>query len=75
MGTFSFVHWLIVLAVMSAIWVIPVVMILRKAGYSGWWCLLGFVPLVNIVMLWVFAFSEWPNLRQPQANAADRRGY
>jgi uncharacterized membrane protein YhaH (DUF805 family) len=35
---------------------------LRKAGFSGWWALLGLVPVVNIVMLWVFAFAEWPAL-------------
>jgi uncharacterized membrane protein YhaH (DUF805 family) len=64
MGSLSFVHWFITLGVMLVVYVIPAVMILRKAGYSGWWCLLGFVPIVNIVMVWVFAFSDWPNLRQ-----------
>jgi len=63
MGTTSYFHWLITLAFMLAVYVIPAVMILRKAGYSGWWCLLGFVPLVNIVMIWVFAFADWPALR------------
>ena len=66
MGAFSFLHWIITLVVMLVGYVIPAVMILRKAGYSGWWCLLGFVPIVNIVMFWVFAFSEWPILRQPR---------
>jgi hypothetical protein len=66
MGSFSFVHWFVVLGVMVAVWVVPVVMILRKAGYSGWWCLLGFVPLGNVVMLWVFAFADWPSLRGRQ---------
>jgi uncharacterized membrane protein YhaH (DUF805 family) len=75
MGSFSFIHWFITLAFTLAVFVVPTVMILRKAGYSGWWCLLGFVPIVNIVMLWVFAFSEWPSLRRPQAYAADGRGY
>jgi uncharacterized membrane protein YhaH (DUF805 family) len=32
----------------------------RKAGFSGWWSLLMFVPLVNIVLVWVFAFVNWP---------------
>jgi uncharacterized membrane protein YhaH (DUF805 family) len=44
------------------VWLIPAIVILRKAGYSGWWCLLLFVPGVNIVMYWVFAFARWPNL-------------
>ena len=37
--------------------------ILHKAGYSGWWILLLLIPLVNILMIWIFAFADWPNLR------------
>jgi uncharacterized membrane protein YhaH (DUF805 family) len=39
------------------------VRILHKAGYSGWWSALMLIPLVNIVMIWVFAFADWPALR------------
>ena len=39
------------------------VRIIRRAGYSGWWVLILLVPVVNIVMVWVFAFSNWPALR------------
>jgi hypothetical protein len=38
--------------------------ILRKAGYSPWWVLTGFVPLVNIVMVIAFAFADWPVLQE-----------
>ena len=34
--------------------------IISKAGYSMWFVLLAFVPIVNIVMFLVFAFSDWP---------------
>ncbi len=34
----------------------------KKAGYSGWWSLIMLVPLANVVAMWVFAFSDWPNL-------------
>jgi hypothetical protein len=61
MGSLSIFHWLIVIVV-SAIFVVPIVKIIQKAGYSGWWVLLWFVPIANIVMLWVFAFADWPNL-------------
>jgi uncharacterized membrane protein YhaH (DUF805 family) len=61
MGSISILHWLIVLVVIG-IWVIPAVKILNKAGYSGWWCLLLFVPVVDIVFIWVFAFARWPIL-------------
>jgi uncharacterized membrane protein YhaH (DUF805 family) len=51
----------ILLVALVAIW--PTVRILHKAGYSGWWCLLTFVPVVNLIMLYIFAFTaEWPNL-------------
>lgn len=34
--------------------------IARRAGYAGWWALLMLVPVVNIIVLWLFAFAEWP---------------
>ena len=66
MGSFSIFHWLIVI-VMLALYFIPVVKILQKAGYSGWWCLIVFVPIVNIIMFYVFAFADWPALRARNA--------
>jgi Na+/melibiose symporter-like transporter len=54
---------LLVLLIFAIIFV-PVVKIIRKAGYSGWWVLMWFVPIANIVMLWVFAFSDWPSLEK-----------
>lgn len=39
------------------------VKIISKAGYSGWWVLAGFVPLLGFIMFLVFAFSDWPILR------------
>jgi hypothetical protein len=38
--------------------------ICMKAGYPGVMCLLFFVPLVNLIFLWVAALSEWPIERQ-----------
>jgi hypothetical protein len=40
--------------------IVGTVKIISKAGYSGWFVLLGLIPLVNLVMFFVFAFSEWP---------------
>ena len=42
------------------IFALPVMQIIHKAGYSRIWILVWFVPLLNIIMLWVFAFSRWP---------------
>jgi energy-coupling factor transporter transmembrane protein EcfT len=55
--------------------IIAWVKIITKAGYSGWLVLLGFVPLVNFVMLLVFAFSKWPvTQRLEAAERANRAG-
>jgi len=60
MSSFSIWHWLIIFIVLAApAWLFSKV--ISKAGFSGWWALLGIVPLVNIIMLYVFAFSRWPN--------------
>ncbi|MGO9772225.1 MAG: hypothetical protein ACLPSW_22280 [Roseiarcus sp.] len=61
MGGFSIFHW-IVFIVVAAVYFIPVVKILNRAGYSGWWSLLGFFPIVNVIALWVFAYAQWPAL-------------
>ena len=63
LGVALFFVWLIVIAILAVLYFIPVVKILQKAGYSGWWCLIVFVPLLNIIMLYVFAFADWPALR------------
>lgn len=60
MGSFGIWHWLIFLFVFS-IYVVPVWRIVSKAGYNGAFCLLGFIPVLNIIMLYVFAFSKWPH--------------
>jgi len=41
------------------IMLIPYWMIWKKAGFSPWLSLLMFVPLVNIVALYMLAFMEW----------------
>lgn len=38
----------------------PYIRIIRRTGHSGWWILIMFVPIVNFIMLWVFAFAKWP---------------
>jgi uncharacterized membrane protein YhaH (DUF805 family) len=61
-GGAAAVFLLIYLAVAVLI-VVATVKILSKAGYSGWWVLVGLVPIANVVMFVVFAFSDWPALR------------
>ena len=57
-----------------AIWIVFLlgyVKIISKAGYSGWWVLIMFVPIVNVIMFLVFAYKEWPIQRE----LAELRGW
>jgi len=63
MGSFSIWHWLIVL-IWVAVFVVPGWRIASKAGFSGALSLLLLIPLVNIIMIWVFAFMKWPNQQE-----------
>jgi heme/copper-type cytochrome/quinol oxidase subunit 2 len=38
--------------------------IFKKAGYSGALGLLMYIPIINIIMLLILAFSKWPIQRQ-----------
>jgi len=63
---------LFVLAVL-VISAIPYWLIAEKAGYPGPLSLLMFVPIANIVIIWMFALAEWPALAiKPGSSIADR---
>jgi hypothetical protein len=51
----------------TVIFLIAYIRIIQKAGYSGWWVLVAIVPILNVVMFLVFAFSRWPVLRERDA--------
>ena len=56
-------HWImppIMLIVLIVVVGVPVARILRRSGRSRWWTIVAFVPLLNLIGLWVFAFSRWP---------------
>jgi hypothetical protein len=58
-------HWLmaIVMPLLIIILVgVPIANVLHRTGRSRWWTILAFVPLVNLISLWVFAFTRWPNV-------------
>jgi Protein of unknown function (DUF2510) len=69
LGAFLFVY--LAVAVVS---IVAAVKVVTKAGYSGWWVLIAFVPLVGFVMTLVFAFSTWPVLREVESLRAQVRG-
>jgi hypothetical protein len=55
--------------ILGAIAVIPFFQIFRRTGRSGWWALLMFIPIVNIVVLWVLAFTRWPALDRAKGSS------
>ena len=48
--------------------------IAKKAGFSPYWSIVVVLPFANVVLFWVFAFVEWPNVQRPSMKQrADRR--
>ena len=62
MPSFSIWHLLGLIVFILLIWAFVAIFgrILNRAGYSRWWLLTMFVPLLNLIMVWIFAFAEWP---------------
>lgn len=61
-GMASFGLWhLLMAAFWLAVFLVPAWRITQKAGFPGPLSLLLLIPMVNIIMVWVFAFIKWPN--------------
>ena len=52
--------------IFAVIIIIPYWFIWKKAGFSPWFSLLMFVPMLNFIMLYVLAFAEWKVVPAPQ---------
>jgi uncharacterized membrane protein YhaH (DUF805 family) len=55
-----FIVFVVLYLAVFTVSIVAWVKIISKAGYSGWWVLIAFVPIANVVMFLVFAFSDWP---------------
>ena len=67
MGSLSLMHWVVISMILSLPLIVagvPVARILRRVGFSRWWCLLCLLPYgVGILVgVWVLAFIRWPAL-------------
>jgi len=51
---------LVFFAIMVAVVVWPLGRILSRAGFSPFWSIVAFIPILNLVALWMFAFADWP---------------
>jgi len=75
MGGMSWAHWMVfffTLSFLLTLFGVPAARILKRAGFSPWLALLVLVPTINVICLWVFAFVDWPALKQdaPQSSGS-----
>ena len=56
---FGSTHWLWFI-VMIAVVIYPVGRILSRIGFSPLWSIVMFIPLLNLIALWILAFTDWP---------------
>jgi hypothetical protein len=59
------VHWLMFVVIVALV-AYPVGRILKRMGFSPLWAILAFLPLINLLGLWIVALSDWP--RAPADN-------
>ena len=65
MGEGAVSVWQVIVIVLCIVLIVlPFWRIFTKAGYSGAWSLLMLIPLVNVIVFYVFAFSSWPALKE-----------
>ena len=62
MWEYGIIHWLLFTVIVLVI-IYPIGRILRRLGFSPFWSVLVFIPLANLLSLWILAFSEWPSAR------------
>jgi hypothetical protein len=51
---------LALIATWFGIFLHPIIRILQRTGHDGWWVLLLFVLLANIIGLQIPAYGRWP---------------
>lgn len=57
MSGWSFSHWLFFILCVALV-LYPLGRILKRLGYSPFWSVLAFVPLINLLGLWIVALNE-----------------
>lgn len=63
---------LLVVLFIAVFTVFPFWFICSKAGFPGWISLAVLIPVLNLLLLFFLAFSDWPALRQVPSSD-DRR--
>jgi hypothetical protein len=55
---------IVILFLFLVLYAVPTSKILERAGYSKWWTVVFFIPLLNIIAYWVFAYRRWPAMER-----------
>ena len=64
-GASGFLIQMVPLMFVMLVLVVPFVRILRRAGRSGWWVLILFIPGFGwLILPWVIAFMRWERPRE-----------
>lgn len=63
-GYWSIWQWVLFAAAVALI-LYPVGRILGRIGFSPFWSVLAFIPVVNLIGLWIVALADWPRDRHP----------
>ncbi|MHC0054035.1 DUF805 domain-containing protein [Actibacterium sp. D379-3] len=51
---------LVMMTIPALILIIPFFQLWKRTGHSGWISLLMVIPVVNLIMVYVLAFKDWP---------------
>ena len=70
MSSMNLMHFIVIVPIILAVLLVPVARVLRRAGFSGYWCVLSVIPLAGLIGLWVFAFISWPSIDEPATRRA-----
>ena len=69
-GTWS----LLLLTALAIVGVWVTARIVSRAGFRPWWAVLILVPVVNLAMIYVFAFVRWPISQNPAFTGGGQTG-
>ena len=52
--------------------ILPAWILVKRAGFSGWHVIWCFVPILNVVFVWVFGFVRWPAIQEQPNTTVER---
>lgn len=58
------INELVIILALLAFVVLPSWRIFERVGHPGWYGLGMVIPLLNIILLFFLAYSEWPTLKR-----------